>query len=245
MTINIGQRGGTTDLLLLLLLHFDDLSLHCRFGRCSSPSRQRSAKSVFVAFLVSSRSMFVDLRFFSFECRSNVSQCQVRDELSSLLLRWNVCFSLFICPSSCFTRRYLNSHAEYPVYGNESYSGVSSNIVQIRHFSLFSKNSVICKSAWHSARLSVGLSNNVTLFIRNSSTLSNVFPSVLRNGILSSKFVSSLCLCLLEEKMFVVVRSSSGSSLVYQFVNPRLNGRKKEMFFFDLFERLIVRNVDS
>jgi hypothetical protein len=33
-------------------------------------------------------------------------------------------FSILICPSSCYTTRYLTNQNEYPIFGNETYSGV-------------------------------------------------------------------------------------------------------------------------
>ncbi len=33
-------------------------------------------------------------------------------------------FSILMCPSSCYTMRYLTNEDEYPIYGNETYSGV-------------------------------------------------------------------------------------------------------------------------
>ncbi|CAF4565108.1 unnamed protein product [Rotaria sp. Silwood1] len=39
--------------------------------------------------------------------------------------------SILLCPSSCYTMRYLTNQDEYPIFGNETYSG----------------NSLVCKSA--------------------------------------------------------------------------------------------------
>jgi hypothetical protein len=35
---------------------------------------------------------------------------------------------MFICPSSCYTMRYLSNQQEYPLFGNETYSGVSLDL---------------------------------------------------------------------------------------------------------------------
>jgi hypothetical protein len=32
---------------------------------------------------------------------------------------------MFVCPSLCYTAEYQSDQQEYPLYGNESYSGVS------------------------------------------------------------------------------------------------------------------------
>ncbi|CAF4666734.1 unnamed protein product, partial [Rotaria magnacalcarata] len=31
--------------------------------------------------------------------------------------------SIFICPTSCYTMQYLTNQQEYPLFGNETYSG--------------------------------------------------------------------------------------------------------------------------
>ncbi|CAF3441204.1 unnamed protein product, partial [Rotaria sp. Silwood2] len=78
---------------------------------------------------------------------------------------------IFICPSSCYTMRYIYNQQEYPLFGNETYSG----------------NSLICKAALHDGRIAPWDGINSTLLIRNSSYQSSIFQSTLRNGILSSK----------------------------------------------------------
>ncbi|CAF3917952.1 unnamed protein product, partial [Rotaria sp. Silwood1] len=65
---------------------------------------------------------------------------------------------------------------EYPLFGNETYSG----------------NSLICKAALHDGRIALWNRENLTVLIRNNSFKSSTFISTLRNGILSSKSVGYL-----------------------------------------------------
>jgi hypothetical protein len=54
---------------------------------------------------------------------------------------------------------------------------------------LLKKNSLVCKSAIHDGRVAPWNGENSPVLIRNNSFQSSIFPSVLRNGILSTKFV--------------------------------------------------------
>ncbi|CAF0846728.1 unnamed protein product [Rotaria sordida] len=83
--------------------------------------------------------------------------------------------NIFLCPSSCYTMRYLSNQQEYPLFGNETYSG----------------NSLICKAALHDGRIAPWNETNSTILIRNSSFRSSTFISTLRNGILSTKLVGN------------------------------------------------------
>ncbi|CAF2040937.1 unnamed protein product [Rotaria magnacalcarata] len=82
--------------------------------------------------------------------------------------------SVLICPSSCYTMRYISNQEEYPIFGNETYSG----------------NSLVCKSAMHDGRLAPWNGENSPVLIQNNSSKSSIFVSTLRNGILSAKSTS-------------------------------------------------------
>ncbi|CAF1112160.1 unnamed protein product [Adineta steineri] len=84
--------------------------------------------------------------------------------------------NIFICPSSCFTMQYLTNQQEYPIFGNETYSG----------------NSLICKAAYHDGRIAPWSTDMSTILIKNSSSQSSTFISTLRNGILSAKLMDNL-----------------------------------------------------
>ncbi len=105
--------------------------------------------------------------------------------------------------------RYLTNQQEYPLFGNESYSGVSLDLKNFeKYISKILKNSLICKAALHDGRIAPWNGERSTLLISNISTQSSTFISTLRNGILSAKSVGS-------------------SYLVYQFLNNRINGSNK------------------
>lgn len=88
--------------------------------------------------------------------------------------------------------RYKINPNEYPIYGNESYSGVQFSIIYLKKkFCFFRKNSLVCKSAMHDGRVSPWSGENSPVLIQNSSIQSSTFASVLRNGILSSKLVEN------------------------------------------------------
>ncbi|CAF3465422.1 unnamed protein product [Rotaria sp. Silwood1] len=64
--------------------------------------------------------------------------------------------SILLCPSSCYTMRYLTNQDEYPIFGNETYSG----------------NSLVCKSAMldlvsYSMEISTSSSYNTYRFANN------------------------------------------------------------------------------
>ncbi|CAF4100035.1 unnamed protein product, partial [Adineta steineri] len=82
--------------------------------------------------------------------------------------------SILICPSSCYTMKYLTNQNAYPIFGNETYSG----------------NSLVCKSAMHDGRVAPWNGENSPVLIQNNSIQSAIFPSVLRNGIHSAKSTS-------------------------------------------------------
>ncbi|UJR20328.1 hypothetical protein I4U23_023459 [Adineta vaga] len=104
------------------------------------------------------------------------NECFITFNNASLVLNpSNLNTNIFICPSSCYTTRYLSNQQEYPLYGNETYSG----------------NSLICKAAYHDGRIMPWNSTSSTLSIRNNLTQSSTFISTLRNGILSGKLVST------------------------------------------------------
>ncbi|CAF1124596.1 unnamed protein product [Rotaria sp. Silwood1] len=96
--------------------------------------------------------------------------------------------SILLCPSSCYTMRYLTNQDEYPIFGNETYSG----------------NSLVCKSAMHDGRVAPWIGENSPILIQNISLQLSIFPSALRNGILSAK-------------------STSSSYNTYRFANNRIN----------------------
>ena len=108
-------------------------------------------------------------------------------------LKW-ILFSIFICPSSCYTIKYKTDHNRYPIYGNDTYSGVTtfsfSQTEKKTHWKIdfVWKNSLICKSAIHDGRVAPWISDQNTVLIQNNSNQLSSFSSVLRNGILSSKF---------------------------------------------------------
>ncbi|CAF1452722.1 unnamed protein product, partial [Adineta ricciae] len=79
--------------------------------------------------------------------------------------------NVFTCPSSCYTIRYLSNQQDYPIYGNETYSG----------------NSLICKAAYHDGRIMPWNGTYSTVSVQNNLVQSSTFSNSLRNGILSGK----------------------------------------------------------
>ncbi|CAF1215178.1 unnamed protein product [Adineta ricciae] len=110
------------------------------------------------------------------------------NEIESQFYLPNVCFltfdnavgtsysngSIINCPSTCYTMRYLSNQQDYPVFGNETYSG----------------NSLVCKSAMHDGRVAPWARDFSPVLIQNNSYQSSIFPSSLRNGINSAKSTS-------------------------------------------------------
>lgn len=99
------------------------------------------------------------------------------------------------CPSTCFTNEYLTNYYQYPIYGNETYSGVEISIEYLSNKKSFSflfyceKNSLICKSAIHDGRIAPWIQLNSSITFIKSANPSSTYLTSLRNGILSSKFV--------------------------------------------------------
>jgi len=102
-------------------------------------------------------------------------------------------FSILICPSSCYTWKYLSNQNAYPIFGNETYSGVCFYLkIKLKVKILFYlKNSLVCKSAYHDGRVAPWNGENSPVLIQNTSRQLSIYSSALRNGILSSKFIFS------------------------------------------------------
>jgi hypothetical protein len=100
--------------------------------------------------------------------------------------------------------RYKTNANEYSIYGNETYSGVSVLfcLFLLNKKEIFEKNSLVCKSAMHDGRVAPWNGENSPVLIRNNSIQSTIFPSALRNGILSTKldklFISFISLFFLS-----------------------------------------------
>ena len=44
---------------------------------------------------------------------------------------------MLICPSSCYTMRYKTNADQYPIYGNETYSGVTFLTYLVKETNIF------------------------------------------------------------------------------------------------------------
>lgn len=68
------------------------------------------------------------MTFDSASTTSDPSNPNAKYKMFYLTILETCYFSLFVCPSSCYTEEYRSNQQEYPLFGNFSYSGVSLDV---------------------------------------------------------------------------------------------------------------------